>query len=180
MGPINEREGEIIHKSISFIDGLSIVAVQDEACSVAFMRLPDSTVAGRAKPAYTHVREVMQIAPDLLALISEGSRDARKSIQVLEYPDLSRGPWIVDGDSEGEEPPDERQANGLVQTEAAGPGAMTSKPLLSGGMEGVEFSKDGRFLFVEERYTKHRLALSVPPWGQRLKDMLMSSEPRSR
>jgi hypothetical protein len=175
-GRVSEREGNPVRRGIFFLDELSVVAVQEDVCSVTILQLPDGNVLGKLRAGYDQIDNVVRLADDLIAVLSSSRRDARQSIQIFDFPDLNPGPWLLTGDL-GEAEPDSPANQPLSQPAAALPAATPTRRLVPFNWVDAEIDGDGRTLFLGQKRGNQLsdwIALSIPPWGERLRRLMLA------
>ncbi len=163
-------------QGLFFLDRLSMAAAQEDSCSIVFVRLTDGEIVGKVRAAKTTIENVVQIANDLIAVISSGTRDTKSSLQIFDMPDFNPGPWLVSGDDEGygEDMPKPVAGSGPRTTPL-----ISGKDLLEASGDDSHPADDIRRITDEGRYVvygrsdrKEGFALSIPPWGKRLRDLM--------
>jgi hypothetical protein len=159
-------------QGLFFLDRLSMAAAQEDSCSILFVRLTDGEIVGKVRAAKTSVENVVQIADDLIAVISEGSRDTRSSLQIFDLPDFNPGPWLITGDEQGH--PYDDPAEQVAPPQRVVRPLISDKDVLDDG--GSHPGDDIRWITDDGRYLvfgrKSGFALSIPPWGKRLRDLM--------
>ena len=120
---------------------------------------------------------VKQIADDMLAVYSYDVYSEARSVQLLSYPELYEGPWFILWEDNGMKALDEATDNGKPPSQSNPSrvnGHPQTKPLVA-HMGEMEIADEGRTLLVRPQ-DGPPTALAVPPWGQRLRDLLGSKE----
>lgn len=169
--PLNEWT-TVTRLGMTFLPHVSVVAIQNDECTVDLLGLPNVTPIGRIHAAFDRITKVEQISDDLIALHSEYEYLTIDSIQILSYPELEHGPWFLSGGVS------DHNWDTTSQVADADKEAAAKNALFPHGSHGVvEFGDNGRTLIVQNtgllRETKrHPIALSVPPWGKRLRDLM--------
>jgi hypothetical protein len=176
-GQVREREGSPVRRGIFFLDELSVVAVQEDVCSVTILQLPDGNVLGKLRAGYDRIDNVVRLADDLIAVLSSSRRDSRQSIQIFDFPDLNPGPWLLTGNLEEAEPDSPANQSSSVPAAAAAPAATPTRRLVPFNWADAEIDGDGRTLFLGQKSRNQPsdwIALSIPPWGERLRRLMLA------
>jgi hypothetical protein len=169
-GTTQDREGslplsEYAEIGMFFLDKSPVVAVHEDACTLALISLLNGTILGRVRSALHNVVRVKQITHDTLVVYSKNVHQAIESVQIFDFPYLNEGPWFMFAGSE------------VMPTQH---GTLAPKsddalvPFEDWGALRLELTGDGATLIVQSDDDK-ALALSVPPWGDRLRNRLVKN-----
>lgn len=159
---------------VSFATGIPAAFVQLDECTMRVIELPSGRILGDVDLAFSNNVTAMSVSPDLFAIRSTDWYESTESIQVLSYPSLRQGPWLIFGEYDSDDPQEApKNAQGA-------PGDSEIADSENSCQQKFRFSEDGLYLVAvpvsgDDCKTKADEGVTVykvPPWGNRLDKLL--------
>jgi hypothetical protein len=160
-----------------FLERANALAVHDDECTLSVIDLGNGQPIGKIRAAFSNHVKVQQVAEDLIAVYSADWYDATHSVQLIDYPNLEQGPWILIGQPDDYESNPVDASGGDARPAAApaqqSPGKQPVPSLVTYGDEmAIAFQTEGSAVLAGPKDGPPN-AIAMPPWGKRLRELLV-------